>query len=116
LNRPPRRLHVSINGATSRLSHQLGRAPPPSEIAAHLDPAGGGRARRPATPYRASSLDEVLDADGGGHSDTTLGERFYANMAQTQIADRVGLSQMHVSRLLAKTLAQLRDQLLNDHQ
>lgn len=37
--------------------------------------------------------------------------RFFGNMTQTQIADRVGISQMHVSRLLAKTLASLRDQL-----
>lgn len=32
-------------------------------------------------------------------------------MTQTQIAERVGISQMHVSRLLAKSLAWLRDQL-----
>ena len=34
--------------------------------------------------------------------------RFYENMTQAQIAERVGVSQMHVSRLLAKSLAQLR--------
>lgn len=34
--------------------------------------------------------------------------RFFANMTQSQIADEVGISQMHVSRLLAKTLAALR--------
>lgn len=38
-----------------------------------------------------------------------LGLRFYANLTQSQIAERVGISQMHVSRLLTKTLAQLRD-------
>ncbi|EOM76685.1 SigB/SigF/SigG family RNA polymerase sigma factor [Rhodococcus rhodnii] len=37
--------------------------------------------------------------------------RFFGNMTQTQIAERVGVSQMHVSRLLTRTLAQLRDQL-----
>ena len=37
--------------------------------------------------------------------------RFFGNMTQTQIAERVGVSQMHVSRLLTKTLAQLREQL-----
>ena len=37
--------------------------------------------------------------------------RFFESMTQTQIADRVGISQMHVSRLLAKSLARLRDQL-----
>ncbi|KAA0019462.1 SigB/SigF/SigG family RNA polymerase sigma factor [Antrihabitans cavernicola] len=37
--------------------------------------------------------------------------RFFGNMTQTQIAEEVGISQMHVSRLLARTLAELRDQL-----
>jgi len=38
--------------------------------------------------------------------------RFYGNQTQSQIAAQLGISQMHVSRLLARTLAQLRDQLL----
>ena len=40
--------------------------------------------------------------------------RFFANMTQSQIASDLGISQMHVSRLLAKTLAQLREDLLVD--
>jgi RNA polymerase sigma-B factor len=42
---------------------------------------------------------------------TVLVLRFFESMTQTQIAERVGISQMHVSRLLAKSLARLRDQL-----
>ena len=42
---------------------------------------------------------------------TVLVLRFFENMTQTQIAERVGVSQMHVSRLLARALARLRDQL-----
>ncbi len=38
--------------------------------------------------------------------------RFYGNLTQTQIAQHIGISQMHVSRLLAKALATLRAQLL----
>jgi RNA polymerase sigma-B factor len=38
--------------------------------------------------------------------------RFFGNLTQTQIAERVGISQMHVSRLLAKSLATLRGQLV----
>ncbi|MFK0042953.1 RNA polymerase sigma factor SigF [Streptomyces sp. NPDC090741] len=38
--------------------------------------------------------------------------RFFGNMTQSQIAQEVGISQMHVSRLLARTLAQLREKLL----
>ncbi|MEU4481878.1 SigB/SigF/SigG family RNA polymerase sigma factor [Micromonospora sp. NPDC023966] len=34
--------------------------------------------------------------------------RFYGDLTQAQIATRVGLSQMHVSRLLKRSLAQLR--------
>jgi len=34
--------------------------------------------------------------------------RFYEDMTQTQIAERIGISQMHVSRLLSATLARLR--------
>jgi RNA polymerase sigma-B factor len=38
--------------------------------------------------------------------------RFFANMTQSQIATDLGISQMHVSRLLARTLAELREGLL----
>jgi RNA polymerase sigma-B factor len=38
--------------------------------------------------------------------------RFFGDMTQTQIAEKVGLSQMHISRLLTRTLAQLRMGLL----
>ncbi|MDQ4116524.1 MAG: RNA polymerase sigma factor SigF [Actinomycetota bacterium] len=37
--------------------------------------------------------------------------RFFGNLTQTQIANEVGISQMHVSRLLAQTLTRLRDRL-----
>lgn len=41
---------------------------------------------------------------------TVLTLRFFENMTQTQIAERMGYSQMHVSRLIAKALGRLRDQ------
>lgn len=37
--------------------------------------------------------------------------RFFKNMTQSQIADEIGVSQMHVSRLLNRTLEQLRTSL-----
>jgi RNA polymerase sigma-B factor len=37
--------------------------------------------------------------------------RFYESLTQSQIADRLGLAQMSVSRLLAKALIRLRDEL-----
>jgi RNA polymerase sigma-B factor len=42
---------------------------------------------------------------------TVLYLRFFASMTQSQIADRIGVSQMHVSRILDRTLTKLRDQL-----
>jgi RNA polymerase sigma-B factor len=37
--------------------------------------------------------------------------RFYGNLTQTQIAEQVGISQMHVSRLITQALATLRSHL-----
>ena len=43
-----------------------------------------------------------------------LALRFFHGMTQSQIAEEVGISQMHVSRLLAKSLATLREGLAED--
>ncbi|TQS42339.1 RNA polymerase sigma factor SigF [Cryptosporangium phraense] len=43
-----------------------------------------------------------------------LALRFFGNQTQTQIAAEIGVSQMHVSRLLAATLAKLRSGLLEE--
>jgi RNA polymerase sigma-B factor len=94
--------------------------------------------------YRSSSLDELVNgadttlADTLGEVDGELDKveyrqalgplldelpprertivllRFFGNQTQTQIADRVGISQMHVSRLLAQTLARLRRRMTED--
>jgi RNA polymerase sigma-B factor len=45
---------------------------------------------------------------------TILMLRFFGEMTQTQIAEQIGVSQMHVSRLLSRTLSRLRAELL-DH-
>ena len=41
-----------------------------------------------------------------------LSLRFYGNLTQAQIAEQLGISQMHVSRLLARSLATLRRQIV----
>ncbi len=41
--------------------------------------------------------------------------RFFGNMTQSQIAEEIGVSQMHVSRLLNRTLEQLRTSLEETH-
>lgn len=43
---------------------------------------------------------------------TVLLLRYFESLSQTQIAERVGISQMHVSRVLTKSLARLRSQLV----
>jgi RNA polymerase sigma-B factor len=42
--------------------------------------------------------------------------RFFGEMTQTQIAEQIGVSQMHVSRLLFRTLSQLRAELIEQPQ
>jgi RNA polymerase sigma-B factor len=79
---------------------------------------------------RATELGDLLGADDNqyelaelrvalGPALATLDEReqkiltlrFYGNLTQSQIADHIGVSQMHVSRLLARALTKLRGQL-----
>jgi RNA polymerase sigma-B factor len=45
---------------------------------------------------------------------TILLLRFFGGLTQTEIAAQVGLSQMHVSRLLSRTLIRLRRELTAD--
>ena len=40
--------------------------------------------------------------------------RFFKNMTQSQIAAEIGVSQMHISRLLNKTLEHLRGSLVDE--
>jgi RNA polymerase sigma-B factor len=40
--------------------------------------------------------------------------RFYGNLTQAEIGQRLGISQMHVSRLLTRALAYLRDKLTSE--
>ena len=56
------------------------------------------------------SLKPLLDALEAREKKILL-LRFFKNMTQSQIAEEIGVSQMHVSRLLTRTLAQLRESL-----
>jgi RNA polymerase sigma-B factor len=79
---------------------------------------------------RATELGDMLGTEDGeyelaelrvalGPALATLDEReqriltlrFYGNLTQSQIAEQIGVSQMHVSRLLARALTKLRGQL-----
>ncbi|MCV7204108.1 B/F/G family RNA polymerase sigma-70 factor [Mycolicibacterium peregrinum] len=88
-----------------------------------IDSGGGGDEDAPAIVDTLGDMDDGLDqidnretlrpllAQLPERERTVLLLRFFESMTQTQIAERVGVSQMHVSRLLAKSLARLRDQL-----
>ena len=59
--------------------------------------------------YRASLAPEMAKLPEREQKIVYL--RFYKGLTQSEIADRLGISQMHVSRLLTRTLAQLREAL-----
>jgi RNA polymerase sigma-B factor len=137
-------LNASIAAARDELTIQLARAPRPSEIAEHLGieteevyeglRAGQGR-------YGAS-LDNLLENSAHvafGAPDANLDQaelrealrplletlpererkivalRFGYGLSQSDIARRVGVSQMQVSRLLTGTLKKLREALSDEH-
>ncbi|MGW0423593.1 RNA polymerase sigma factor SigF [Streptomyces sp. NPDC003015] len=54
-------------------------------------------------------------ADLDERSRKILHWRFVDELTQAQIGERLGVSQMHVSRLLSRTLAQLREGMLTTH-
>jgi DNA-directed RNA polymerase specialized sigma subunit len=58
---------------------------------------------------RYQSLVRSLWRDLPERQQRLLMMRFYGNMTQTEIGERLGISQMHVSRLLAGALDYLRE-------
>ncbi|MFD4575445.1 SigB/SigF/SigG family RNA polymerase sigma factor [Streptomyces sp. NPDC058417] len=67
-----------------------------------------------------ASFDTVVDRESARESLRRLPERerailymrFFEDMTQSRIADRLGISQMHVSRLITRSCAQVRDEAL----
>ncbi|GID95723.1 SigB/SigF/SigG family RNA polymerase sigma factor [Amorphoplanes digitatis] len=136
--RVPRRLQELrrlITAANGTLTPALRRSPTVAEIAAHLgiteeevlEGLEGARA------YEAASLSAHAETLGGEDHGLELAEarialgpalasldergqriltmRYYGNLSQAEIAQQVGISQMHVSRLIGRALHQLRGQL-----
>ena len=68
------------------------------------------RTRGSSAPRTAPSLAPALEQLPAREREI-LRMRFEEGLPQTQIAERVGLSQMHVSRLIRKSLATMRDEL-----
>jgi RNA polymerase sigma-B factor len=92
--------------------------------AVSLDAPDGGDDDSPAVADSLGMMDDALEGVEYRESLKPLLEqlpprekrilllRFFGGMTQSQIASDLGISQMHVSRLLARTLAQLREGLL----
>jgi RNA polymerase sigma-B factor len=88
-----------------------------------IDSGGSGNEDAPAIADTLGDVDATLDQIENREALRPLLEslpdreravvvlRFFESMTQTQIAERIGVSQMHVSRLLARALTRLRDQL-----
>jgi RNA polymerase sigma-B factor len=126
-------LAVQMGAATEELTGDLGRAPTAAEVADRLG-VGVEQVQQAMLATRANS---PVDTDAGrdpGHAadiDTemlvaeliaTLPERqraivwlrFFEDLSQEDIADRLGISQPHVSRLLRASLEQLRGRLADE--
>lgn len=133
VSRRAKDLRPAVNNAMDELTREHGRSPTVEEIAARihssedavlealeannayrarsLDPAGTGHA-----PPIEANFETVLDREVivglldrlRPRERTIIYLRFFEELSQAQIAERVGTSQVHVGRLLASTLAQLR--------
>jgi RNA polymerase sigma-B factor len=132
----PRRakdLRGAVRSAVEELTRELGRSPRVPEVATHLGVPEDAvlEALEAAAAYRASSLDPALPAhipvaaDGADavidratvlalldrlppRERRILYLRFYEELSQSQIAEQIGTSQVHVGRLITSSLAALR--------
>ena len=138
VSRRAKDLRPAVNSMNEALSKELQRSPRISEIAERmkiseeaviealeansayraytLDPSGR------AAPIEESNVDEVLNRQVIIHLLDRLRPRerqiiylrFFEELSQAQIAEKIGTSQVHVGRLIASSLAELRDHLEHD--
>lgn len=133
----PRRvqdLARAVDAARTELAASLGRAPTVRELSEHLQvtPEAILDAIEASSSRRAGSLDDADEASAAGAINpsfasvedrqtvlallATLPERereivlltYYERMPQTQIAEQLGISQMHVSRLHRRAMDAMR--------
>ena len=122
-----KQLAVAVRSTTSELTNELGRVPSPAELADRLGVTVDqiALALDAANAHRADELDPIHLATRHGmrrhrprcartaRRTTRAGTRvvslrFYGELSQSQIAERIGVSQMQVSRLLRRALTRLR--------
>lgn len=133
VHRRAKDLRPAVNTAVEELTRELGRSPKVAELAARLDVSEDAviEALEANMAYRAQSIDPSRPA----HTPTVepgvegvldrelvvqlldrlpprerriLYLRFYEELSQSQIAEQIGTSQVHVGRLIASSLAELR--------
>ena len=108
VRRQDQELLLAMRAAEGDLTQQLGCVPDDSQLARHLGVCEDDPDLAHATDIEAARahLDELPERE-----QRILIWRFYGNLTQSQIDDRLGISQMHVSRLLERALAYLRGQI-----
>jgi RNA polymerase sigma-B factor len=133
-------LRMQVNTAVDELTSHLGRGPTVDELAARLDlrreqVLDGLEA---STVYSALSLDGLPGVEPADETDTPTNDvldrqvlttllerlperertilylRYFHELSQAQIAERVGTSQVHVGRLIAASLTSLREWVEDD--
>ena len=139
VSRRAKDLRPAVNSTSEALSKELRRSPRISEIAARMRIPEDAviEALEANSAYRAHSLDSAV----GGNTPAVeanlegvlnrqviaglldrlrprereiLYLRFFEELSQAQIADEIGTSQVHVGRLIASSLAELRVHLQDD--
>lgn len=124
-------LAIKLDGATDALTRELGRSPTTAEIARRLRTTEEHvlEAREAGGAYRAAPL--AGDEEGGLDPGFSRAEdaatvarllrlltprerevlrlRFEEDLTQSEIGARIGVSQMHVSRLIRQAIARLRE-------
>ncbi len=133
--KPPRRLQEAVlemQSSEQELGQRLGRAPTSAELASEIGWSTDevARARQAAQVYDAQPIDDlerhpgfidaaVARAAGWAIVDLAMGAlperereivrlRYFEDLSQRQIAERMGVSQMHVSRLLRASIEEMR--------
>ena len=135
VSRRGQELHLALAAAREDVAQRLGRSPTPAELATAMGVTVDDvlHAVEAANAYRTGPIDasRVLDEGGFAGADTRLALeaamaalserdrrvvklRFAEGKTQAEIARQLGISQVHVSRVLRAALAVLRDQLEGD--
>src|SRR5215208_7411726 len=98
---------LAVSRATELLSKELGRSPKVREVAKHLDCSVEQvlEAQEAAASYEAASLDAPAARDDD--ESASLVDLLGGEDSAYEIGERIGYSQMHVSRLLRRALRRL---------